>query len=100
MALAVVAYPKLDPKDAEWIEAIRAEHDPLSRDIIAAHITLVGQLVCTSPLVEAFNRALCRSTRTTHAVKLPGSCALAPHPPFAIPHKGRRASIPPPGDGF
>ena len=41
MALAVVAYPKLDPKDAEWIEAIRAEHDPLSRDIIAAHITLV-----------------------------------------------------------
>lgn len=41
MTLAVVAYPELDTKDREWVESIRAEHDALSGDIIAAHITLV-----------------------------------------------------------
>ena len=44
MALALVAYPELDARDAEWITGIREVHDPLSRDIIAAHITLVFQV--------------------------------------------------------
>ena len=38
--LAVVAYPMLSADDCQWIEAIRARHDPLASRI-AAHVTLV-----------------------------------------------------------
>jgi 2'-5' RNA ligase len=38
--LAVVAFPKLSPADYEWVEAIRARHDPQAPRI-RAHLTLV-----------------------------------------------------------
>ena len=38
--LAVVAYPVLGAADREWMESIRAEHDPQAR-MLAAHFTLV-----------------------------------------------------------
>jgi len=37
---AVVAYPTLSDNDRQWIEGIRARHDPQA-SIIAAHVTLV-----------------------------------------------------------
>ena len=36
---AVVAYPTLTDADRDWIESVRARHDPLA-DVIAAHVTL------------------------------------------------------------
>jgi 2'-5' RNA ligase len=40
MRVAVVAYPRLDEQDREWIEAFRAGHEPQSSRI-DAHFTLV-----------------------------------------------------------
>jgi 2'-5' RNA ligase len=37
---AVVAFPKLEADDRQWIESIRAKHDPEAKNI-AAHFTLV-----------------------------------------------------------
>jgi len=37
---AVVAFPLLEPEDKQWIESIRAKHDPEAKTI-AAHMTLV-----------------------------------------------------------
>jgi hypothetical protein len=36
---AVVAYPTLTATDRDWIESVRARHDPRA-DMIAAHVTL------------------------------------------------------------
>ena len=36
---AVVAYPTLTASDRDWIESVRARHDPQA-DLIAAHVTL------------------------------------------------------------
>ncbi len=41
--LAVVAYPEFEPRDAAWIEAWRAAHDPQA-GLIRAHFTLVFPL--------------------------------------------------------
>ena len=38
--LAVVSYPRLDEDDRQWIESIRATHDPQAGRI-PAHVTLV-----------------------------------------------------------
>lgn len=40
MRLYALAYPELAPADRAWIDAIRAEHDPLHR-LVAPHFTLV-----------------------------------------------------------
>lgn len=40
MALAVLGYPSLDAADFRYIQAFRADHDPLFR-IVAPHLTLV-----------------------------------------------------------
>jgi len=40
MKLAVVAFPRLETADHEWVESIRAKHDPQAARI-AAHFTLV-----------------------------------------------------------
>jgi 2'-5' RNA ligase len=40
MKLAVVAYPTLGEADRQWVEAMRAQHDPQAR-LIGAHFTLV-----------------------------------------------------------
>lgn len=40
MKLAIVAYPKLDESDRQWIEAFRAKHDPQAARL-AVHFTLV-----------------------------------------------------------
>jgi len=38
--LAIVSYPLLEPADRDWIESIRAQHDPQAT-MLPAHVTLV-----------------------------------------------------------
>lgn len=38
--IAVVSYPSLEPADRQWIESIRAAHDPQAT-LLAAHFTFV-----------------------------------------------------------
>jgi 2'-5' RNA ligase len=40
MGLLVLGYPNLEPGDYRWLQAIRADHDPLFR-LVAPHFTLV-----------------------------------------------------------
>ena len=49
---AVVAFPMLDAGDRQWIESIRAKHDPEARRI-AAHFTLVLPAVLPLRATEA-----------------------------------------------
>jgi 2'-5' RNA ligase len=47
MSIAVVAYPTLNRADSEWIEAVRAAHDPQAQRI-KAHFTLVFPVQMTA----------------------------------------------------
>jgi 2'-5' RNA ligase len=49
---AVVAFPLLDADDRQWIESIRAKHDPEAKRI-AAHFTLVFPAVLPLRTTEA-----------------------------------------------
>lgn len=44
--LYTVAYPVISTADAAFIEAFRYEHDPLYRNVIAAHFTMVFGCSC------------------------------------------------------
>ena len=48
---AVVAFPLLEPDDKQWIESIRAKHDPEAKNI-AAHFTLVFPTVLPLRIAE------------------------------------------------
>jgi 2'-5' RNA ligase len=65
---AVVAYPTLTASDRDWIESVRARHDPRA-DLIAAHVTL------------AFPAAVDTTAVVREAAQV--TCTLAPVP-FAI----------------
>ena len=41
MSLIAINYPELDPRDFDWIQSIRAEHDILQYELVRPHITLV-----------------------------------------------------------
>ena len=41
MAFLVIAYPKLDKKDLDWIQKYREENDPRYFDVVDPHITLL-----------------------------------------------------------
>ena len=62
---AVVAFPLLEPDDKQWIESIRAKHDPEAKNI-AAHITLVFPAVLSLRTIEAH---LSRVARTTEPIR-------------------------------
>ena len=49
---AVVAFPLLEADDKQWIESIRAKHDPEAKNI-AAHLTLVFPAVLPLRMTEA-----------------------------------------------
>lgn len=59
---AVVAFPLLEPEDKQWIESIRAKHDPEAKNI-AAHVTLVFPAVLPLRTTEA------RVARVAHATE-------------------------------
>ena len=57
---AVVAFPTLDPGDQQWIQSIRARHDPQA-GIIGAHFTLVFPTVLSLRLLEGHAARLART---------------------------------------
>lgn len=62
---AVVAYPLLEPDGKQWIDSIRAKHDPEARNI-AAHVTLVFPAVLPVRAVEAH---VVRVAQTTEPIR-------------------------------
>ena len=91
---AVVAFPLLDADDRQWIEAIRAKHDPEARRI-AAHFTLVFQTVMSARGVEAHLARVSHSTQpirfaVRRAAVAPDAGGAGGHV-FLIPEDGRDA---------
>ena len=58
---AVVAFPLLDADDKQWIDSIRAKHDPEAKHI-AAHFTLVFPAVMPLRMTEAHVARVAQST--------------------------------------
>jgi 2'-5' RNA ligase len=58
---AVVAFPLLEPDDKQWIDSIRAKHDPEAKHI-AAHFTLVFPAVMPLRTTEAHVARVAQST--------------------------------------
>jgi len=91
---AVVAFPLLEPSDRQWIESIRAKHDPEARRI-AAHFTLVFPAVLPLRAVEAHLERVARSTQPfrfllRRATVAPDALGSGGHV-FLIPEDGRDA---------
>jgi 2'-5' RNA ligase len=91
---AVVAFPLLDKNDRQWIESIRAKHDPEAKRI-AAHFTLVFPAVLPLRAIEAHVERVARSTEPFRV--LLRRATVAPDPlgssghVFLIPEDGRDA---------
>jgi 2'-5' RNA ligase len=94
MKLAVVGYPRLDSRDREWIEGIRATHDPQA-SLIDVHFTLVFPFEGTTGEVEPAVAAIAKSwspfTFTIdRAIGVPDAFGSGTHV-FLIPAEGRTA---------
>ena len=93
---AVIAFPLLEPNDKQWIESIRAKHDPEAKRI-AAHFTLVFPAVLPLRVTEAH---LERVVRTTEPIRFvlrrasvaPDTVGSGGHV-FLIPEDGRDALV-------
>jgi 2'-5' RNA ligase len=90
--LAVVSYPTLAGADSEWIESIRANHDPQA-DKLAAHFTLVfpfdvgsGDVASEIAAVASLTQAIPFIIRRARAV--PDVVNAGAHV-FLIPDEGR-----------
>ena len=91
---AVVTFPLLDPDDRQWIESIRAKHDPEAKRI-AAHFTLVFPAVMPGRATEAHLTRVAHSTEPIRfvlrrAAVAPDALGSGGHV-FLIPEDGRDA---------
>jgi 2'-5' RNA ligase len=91
---AVVAFPLLDASDRQWIESIRAKHDPEAKRI-AAHFTLVFPSVLSLRATEAHATRVAHSTEPIRfvlrrATVAPDAVGSGGHV-FLIPEDGRDA---------
>ena len=91
---AVVAFPLLDADDRQWIESIRAKHDPEAKRI-AAHFTLVFPAVMSARATEAHLTRVAHSTEPIRfvlrrAAVAPDALGSGGHV-FLIPEDGRDA---------
>jgi 2'-5' RNA ligase len=91
---AVVAFPLLGADDRQWIESIRAKHDPEARRI-AAHFTLVFPAVLSLRAIEAHAGRVAHSTEPIRfvlrrATVAPDAVGSGGHI-FLIPEDGRDA---------
>jgi 2'-5' RNA ligase len=91
---AIVAFPLLDPDDRQWIESIRAKHDPEAKRI-AAHFTLVFPAVLPMRVTEAHVARVAHSTQPIRfvlrrAAVAPDAVGSGGHV-FLIPEDGRDA---------
>lgn len=80
MALAVVNYPTLSEDDLDWIQSVRAEHDPLYYEVIDPHISLVFPTdgVERSRLIEHVRE----KARSTAPFEVVFRCAILGDPDF------------------
>jgi len=60
--VAVVAYPNLAASDRDWMEAVRAEHDPQAARL-GAHFTLVFPTAVAAPPMVARVRSVAATCR-------------------------------------
>jgi 2'-5' RNA ligase len=91
---AVVAFPLLDTDDRQWIESIRARHDPEAKHI-AAHFTLVFPAVMSARGAEPHLTRVAHATQPIRfvirrATVAPDSVGAGGHV-FLIPEDGRDA---------
>jgi 2'-5' RNA ligase len=91
---AVVTFPLLDADDRQWIESIRAKHDPEAKRI-AAHFTLVFPAVMPARATEAHLTRVAHSTEPIRfvlrrAAVAPDMLGSGGHV-FLIPEDGRDA---------
>lgn len=91
---AVVAFPLLDATDRQWIESIRAKHDPEAKRI-AAHFTLVFPAVMSTRATEAHLTRVAQATQPIRfvlrrAAVVPDALGSGGHV-FLIPEDGRDA---------
>jgi 2'-5' RNA ligase len=91
---AVVTFPLLDADDRQWIESIRAKHDPEAKRI-AAHFTLVFPAVMPGRVTEAHLTRVAHSTEPIRfvlrrAAVAPDALGSGGHV-FLIPEDGRDA---------
>jgi 2'-5' RNA ligase len=91
---AVVAFPVVDAQNRQWIESIRAKHDPESKRI-AAHFTLVFPTVMSARATEAHLTRVAHSTEPIRfvlrrATVAPDALGSGGHV-FLIPEDGRDA---------
>ena len=91
---AVVSFPLLEADDRQWIESIRAKHDPEAKRI-AAHFTLVFPAVMSARATEAHMTRVAHSTEPIRfvlrrAAVAPDTVGPGGHV-FLIPEDGRDA---------
>ena len=89
---AVIAFPLLDADDRQWIESIRAKHDPEGKRI-GAHFTLVFPAVLPMRATEAHVAHVAHSTEPIRFVLrrvAPDALGSGGHV-FLIPEDGRDA---------
>jgi hypothetical protein len=91
---AVVAFPMLEKDDRQWIESIRARHDPEAKRI-AAHFTLVFPSVLPLRATETHLTRVAHSTQPIRfvlrrATVAPNALGSGGHV-FLIPEDGRDA---------
>ena len=89
---AIVAFPLLDARDRQWIESIRAKHDP-QVDLIGAHFTLVFPTVMSRRIAEAHAARVAGVTEPIRfvlrrAAVVPDAIGAGGHT-FLLPDEGR-----------
>jgi 2'-5' RNA ligase len=91
---AVVAFPLFDSADRQWIESIRAKHDPQAKRL-AAHFTLVFPAILPLRATEAHVTRVAHATEPIRfvlrrATVAPDAVGSGGHV-FLIPEDGRDA---------
>jgi 2'-5' RNA ligase len=89
---AIVAFPSLEDSERQWIESIRAKHDPQSGRI-AAHFSLVSPTVLSRHLIETQAARVAAATEPIRVVLrrasvAPDSVGGGGHV-FLMPEEGR-----------
>lgn len=93
---AVVAFPLLEPDDKQWIESIRAKHDPEAKNI-AAHFTLVFPTVLPLRVAESHIARVAHATAPIRfvlrrAAVVPNAVGTGGHV-FLLAEDGRDALV-------
>jgi len=96
MRYYLVAYPKLLGRDRTWIDHYRQHHDPLYRDVIEPHFTLVfGGVSLSEKKIDSEAERLLVGVKSIHfelALATINKDAFAPvYHEFLVPEKGYAA---------